>query len=142
MATKNISEVFEEFKKAKTKQEKVDCLRKNQSYALINVLQGSLAPYVEFTIKEPVEYKSSDAPVGLGYSSIHQEIGRAYLFEANNPRVSPTLTFQRKKEILIQILESLEAKEAEIFMNMILKKQKIKGLNWEIAVEAFPQLAR
>ena len=139
---KNVYEVFEEFKKAKTKQEKIEVLRKNQSYALISVLQGSFAPYIKFIFDQPVEYKASDAPIGLGYSSIHHELGRVYLFEADNPKVSPNLTFQRKKEILIQILESLEAKEAEIFMNMLLKRQAVKGLNWEIVLEAFPQLAR
>ena len=139
---KNLHEVFTEFEQATTKEEKITVLQKNKSYALINVLQGSFAPYIEFIYKKPVKYKSSDSPIGLGYTSIHQELGRAYLFEKNNPKVDPNLTERRKTEILVQILEALEAKEAEIYMNMLLKKQKVKGLNWKIAVEAFPQLSR
>ena len=40
MALKNIYEVFDEFKNVKTKQERIDVLRKNNSWALKSVLQG------------------------------------------------------------------------------------------------------
>jgi hypothetical protein len=76
----------------------------------------------------------------MSYSSIAQELSRAYLFERDNPRVAPTLSLKRKTEILIQILEVLEAKEAEVFMNMLLKKQNVKGLDYAIVKEAFSDL--
>jgi hypothetical protein len=137
---KNIYEIFEEFEKAPTKQDKINILRRNSNYALKSVLKGSFDPNVTFSIDKVPYYKPSDAPPGLGYTSIHQELGRVYLFEANNPRVAPTLTDKRKEQLLIQILEALEKKEAEVFMNMILKKQKVKGLNADIVKEAFPDL--
>ncbi len=140
MSLKNIYEVFAEFEKAKTKEEKVYILRKNVTYALREVLRGSFNPNIRFFINEAPQYKPSDAPIGLGYSSIHQELGRAYLFELNNPKVPPTLTENRKKQILIQILETLEAKESEIFVNMLLKKQEVKGLTPAIVKEAFPDI--
>ena len=62
------------------------------------------------------------------------------MFEKNNPRVDPNLSYERKEQILIQILEALEAQEAEVFMNMLLKKQKVKGLTQAIVKEAFPGL--
>jgi hypothetical protein len=76
----------------------------------------------------------------MGYNTIHQELGRVYLFSTNSPRVPENLTQKRKEEILIQILEALEAKEAEIFMNMLLKKQNVNGLTAAIVKEAFPGL--
>ena len=54
--------------------------------------------------------------------------------------MSPNLTPQRKEQILIQILEALEKREAEIYMNMLLKKQVVKGLDSKIVKEAFPDL--
>jgi hypothetical protein len=42
--------------------------------------------------------------------------------------------------LLIQILEALEASEADVFMNMILKDLKVKGLTYKIVQEAFPDL--
>jgi hypothetical protein len=76
----------------------------------------------------------------MSYSSIHQELGRVYLFEKNNPRTSPDLNVKRREQILIQILEVLEKREAEVFMNMLMKKQKVKGLDASIVHEAFPDL--
>lgn len=137
---KNVYEIFEELEQRKKKEDKLAVLRFNANYALKNVLKGTFDPNIKFVFNKPVEYKASDAPAGLGYTSIHQELGRAYLFEANNPKVDPNLSHDRKKQILIQILESLEAKEAAIFMNMLLKKQSVKGLTYDLVKEAFPDL--
>lgn len=137
---KNIYEIFDDFVKASSRQEKIDVLRKNDNYALRNVLRGTFDPNVQFTIEQVPYYKPSDSPPGMGYSSIHQELGRVYLFEKNNPKVSPNLSEDRKQQLLVQILEALEAKEAEIFINMIRKKQKVSGLTEKIVKEAFPNL--
>lgn len=140
ISNKMIYEIFDEFEKASKKEDKVNILRSNANYALKEVLRGTFNPNIHFTIDKIPYYNPSDAPNGLGYTSIHQELGRAYLFEANNPRVDPNLTQERKEKILIQILEALEKREAEVFMNMLLKKQKVKGLDAKIVKEAFPDL--
>lgn len=137
---KNVYEIFDEFEKAKTKKDKIEILRKNNTYALINVLQGTFNPNIQFVFEQIPNYKASDAPAGLGYSSIHQELGRVYLFEKNSLKVSPQLTHKRKQEIFIQALESLEAREANVYANMIMKKQNVKGLDIKIVKEAFPDL--
>lgn len=137
---KNIYEIFDEFEQRTKKSDKIAVLKFNQNYALKNILKGNFDPNVQFIFDKPVEYKPSDAPAGLGYSSIHQELGRAYLFERNNPRTDPNLSFERKKQILAQILESLEKREAEVYQAMILKKLKVKGLTYDVVKEAFPDL--
>lgn len=137
---KNIYEIFDEYERAKSIEDKIAILRFNSNYALKNVLKGTFDPDIKFVFNEIPPYKKSDAPAGLGYTSIHQELGRAYLFEKDNPRVDPNLTHQRKTEILIQILESLEAREAEIFANMLLKKQNVEGLTYMMVRETFPDL--
>lgn len=137
---KAIYEVFDEFEQAKTTKEKVDVLQRNSSYALKNVLQGTFSPNISFVFNKIPDYKASDAPAGLGYTSIHQELSRAYLFQENNPKVDPNLSMKRKEELLIQILEALEAREAEIYANMLLKKQRVKGLTASVAKQAFPEL--
>ena len=45
-----------------------------------------------------------------------------------------------QEQLLIQMLEALEPREAIIFINMILKNLKIKGLDAKIVKEAFPGL--
>jgi hypothetical protein len=137
---KNIYEVFEEYEKASTKEERVAVLRRNENFALKSVLKGTYDPNVKFTIDRVPLYKPSDAPIGLGYTNIHTELDRVYLFEVNNPRTSTNLSDKRKEQILIQMLEAMEKREAEVFMNMLLKKQKVKELNAEVVKEAFPNL--
>ena len=137
---KNIYEIFDEYEKASTKEERLQVLKRNGNYALRSVLKGTYDPNIQFNIEKVPLYKPSDAPPGLGYTSIHQELGRIYLFTTNDPRTSINLTLKRKEQLLIQILEALEKREAEVFMNMLLKKQKVKNLNASIVKEAFPDL--
>ena len=137
---KNIYEVFDDFAKLKTRAEKIDLLRSDRRRVLKDVLQGAFSPNIQFVFDKPVEYKPSDAPPGLGYTSIEQELKRIYLFIKDHPRVAPELTQQRKEHILIQILEALESREAEVYMNMILKDLKVKGLDEKLVREAFPGL--
>lgn len=140
MAVKNLYEVFDEFQKATKKEDKIAVLRNNKSYALDCVLRGAFHPNIEYVISEVPKYKPSDAPIGFGYSSIHQELDRVYLFETHNPKTSPNLTLDKKKSLLVQILESLEAREAEIYAGMLVKKLPVKGLTYKIVSEAFPGL--
>ena len=139
-SNKLIYEIFDEFEKASKKEEKINILRNNSTYALREILRGTFNPNIKFTVERVPYYKPSDAPAGMGYTSINQELGRAYLFEENNPRVDPNLSQDRKEKILTQILEALEKREAEVFMYMLLKKQKVKGLDAKIVKEAFPDL--
>lgn len=140
MATKLLCEIFDEFEKRDSREDKIAVLRFNQTFALRNLLRGTYDPNVKFVFEKVPYYNPSNDPEGMGYTSIHQEISRAYIFEEGNPRVSPNLPFERKEKILIQILEALDKREAEIFMNMLLKKQKVKGLDAELVKEAFPDL--
>ncbi len=137
---KLISEIFTEFKQRESREDKIAVLRFNQDWALRNLLKGTFDPNVQFVFDKAPDYRPSDAPDGFGHTTIAQELGRAYLFERNNPKVSPNLSQDRKEQLLIQILEALDATEAEVFMNMILKDQKVDGLTYEIVKEAFPDL--
>lgn len=137
---KNIYEVFDEFEQATTDEERVEVLIRNNSLALRQILRGTFDQTVEFAIERVPYYTPSDAPAGLGYTTIHAELARAYLFQKEHPKLSPDLTDERREKILMQILEALEAREAEIYMNMLLKKQKVKGLDAKIVSMAFPYL--
>ena len=140
MTTKNIYEVFDEVAAAATEDDKRLALIKNDTPALRLVLRAAFHPNIKFVFTEPVPYKRSDVPVGLGESTLHKEIWRIYLFEDGNPRVSPNLTLERKFQLLTQILESLETREAEVYMNMILKDLKVDGLTRELVMSVYPGL--
>lgn len=137
---KNVYEILDEVANAPDDQARKAILFYNNNYALRCVLRAAFHPKIQFTIEKVPYYKPSLAPVGLSDTNLHKEINRIYLFEANNPRVSPNLTQERKEKILIQILESLEAKEAVVFINTLLKDLKVSGLTRELVESVFPDL--
>lgn len=138
--TKNIYEVFDELEAAPHKDAAKAILFYNMTPGLRGVLRANFHPGIKFVFDEIPRYRENDAPIGLGDTSIHKEINRVYIFEQNNPRVDPNLTLERKKLILIQILEALEAKEAKIFADMLMKRIKVKHLDKELIEEVFPDM--
>lgn len=139
-SARNLYEVFQKFEAAKTTEEKKQVLRENNSYALRGILRANFHPNIKFLFEKLPDYKPSDAPLGLGYTNIETEIDRIYLFEQGNPKAPAELTQARRSQLLAQILESLEAKEAEVYGNTILKKLKVKGLTKNLVTEVYPQL--
>ena len=77
---------------------------------------------------------------GMAYNNMTQVMDKMYLFMKNNPRTPAGLTEKRKNELLVQILESLEPKEADVFMGVLLKDQKVPYLTEALINEAFPGL--
>lgn len=140
MANKNIYEVFEEFKKASNKTERIEVLRKNDSYALRNVLMGAFNKNIKFTVKEIPKFNRDPIPPGMSYSHMTNALDRVYLFTEGNTRVPAGLAENRKMEILIQILESLEEKEADVFSAMLMKNLKVPYLTETLVNEAFQGL--
>ena len=140
MAIKNVYEVLDDFKNATTKQDRLDVLRRNESYALKNVLLGAFNPEIKFTIKKVPEYKKIDIPPGLSYSHMTDALSKVYLWVEGNSKRPEGLTEKRATELLLQLLESLEPKEAEVFSAMIRKDLKIPHLTQKLVNEAFPGL--
>lgn len=138
--TKNIHEVFDELEAAPHKDAAKAILLYNMTPSLRSVLRANFHPGIKFVIDEIPPYRVNDAPIGLGDTSIHKEVNRIYIFEQNNPRVDPNLTLERKKQILTQILEALEAKEAKIYGDMLLKRIKVKHLSKKLIEEVFPDM--
>jgi hypothetical protein len=141
MSKKNIYEVFDDFKSTKNKKDRIKVLQDNDTWALRQVLIGTLHPGAKFVIKEAPLFKRDDSlPPGMGYNNMTQVLDKIYLFMENNPRTPAGLTDKRKNELLIQILESLEPREADVYMGIILKDQKIPYLTEALINEAFPGL--
>ena len=137
---KNLYEVFDDFEAAKTKQEKVEVLRKNHTKALEDVLLMAFHPNAKWLVKEmPANYKVPDTLPGVSYSNIGSELRRFYLFQKGNPKAE-SLSQKRRDEILIQLLESLEPREAEVVIGIFQKDLGVKGLTYKFVKEALPHL--
>ena len=140
MANKNIYEIFDDFKKVKNKTDRIEVLHKNDCKALRDVLIGAFHPSIQFTVDKVPDFKRVAMPPGMSYDHMSGAMSRIYLFMANNPRVPEGLTEKRKMEILIQILESLEEQEADVFISVLKKDLKVPYLTAALVNEAFSDL--
>jgi hypothetical protein len=76
----------------------------------------------------------------MSYNHMTDALSKIYLFMENNPRTPPALTDKRREELLLQLLESLEPQEADIYIAMMLKDLKVPYLTPKIVNEAFKGL--
>ena len=137
--TLRVGEIIGEFEKAKTRQTKKEVLEKHKNVeALRYLLCGTFDPKVQWTITEEPDYaKDVETPEGEEPNNLYIEMPKCYIFVKGHPK-SARLKPKRTKELLIQILESLGAAEAELYMQMLKKKSKVKGLTSKLVLEVFP----
>ena len=139
--TITIGEMIGEFEKAKTRQAKKAVLEKHKDTVVLqHLLRGTFDPKVQWTITEEPDYaKDVETPEGAEPNTLYMEIPNCSIFVKGHP-ASVKLKPQRMKELLIQILESLGASEAALYMQMLKKKSKVKGLTSKLVLEVFPNM--
>jgi hypothetical protein len=137
---KNIYEVFDEFEEAKNKKERMEVIQKNLSKTLVEVLELTYHPDILWKIKDmPDNYKVPDTLPGISLNQLSTEIRKLYMFRLGNPTAEKLLP-RKMNELLIQLLESIEPREAEVVIGIFRKDQNVKGLDYKFIKEAFPKL--
>ena len=139
--TQMIGEILDKVHKAKSRQAKKEVLEKYKNIEVLqHLLRGTFDPKVQWTINEEPDYlKDVEAPEGAEPNTLYQEIPNCSIFvkgHASAAKLKP----KRTKELLIQILESLGASEASLYMQMLKKKSKVKGLTSKLVLEVFPNM--
>ena len=132
-----ISEILEQVSKVKTKQEKINILRKHDHQSLRMVIKSSFDPKIEWLLPEgDVPYTRNDAPPGTEHSSLSYESRKLYYFiRGGNSKIN-----QNKRETMfVQLLEGLHESEAALLVAAKDKKlhQMYKGLSVPVVKEAF-----
>jgi hypothetical protein len=138
---KNIYEIFDEFEEAKGKEAKKNVIGNNLSNTLVNVLLFTFHPDYQWKIKEmPDNYLiSQDTKPGISRCQLSTELRKLYLFRQGDP-TAESLTKRKQNELLIQLLESLEPREAEVVIGIFKKDQGVKGLDYEFVKQNFNNL--
>ena len=137
---KNMYEIFDEFESVLSKKDKIKIIEKNLSKPLYEVLLFTFHPEYQWKVKEfPEEYKIPDTKPGISFCQIGTELRRMYLFREGDP-TAENLSERKRKELLIQFLESLEPREAEVVMGIFKKDQGVKGLTYNFVKECFPDM--
>lgn len=134
-------EVFDEFEMSKNKKERMDVIGRNLSQLLVDVLKLTFHPAFEWKVKNlPEDYKvPTDVLPGITHDTLNRQIRKLYMFRVGDP-TAEKLTEQRRKELLVQLLESLEPREAEIILGIFQKDLGVKGLDYKFVKEAFPNM--
>lgn len=134
-------DIFTKVEKAKTRQEKIDILRSHSSPALKAVLGYTYDPNVEWLLPEGKppfkalpEHSEGDIPLA-------NEVRKFYLFVKGDTETQRNLTQSKRETIFIQILETLDPSEVDIFIGMKDRKLPYKGVTRKLVAEAFPNLA-
>ena len=132
-----LSEILTKVNNAKDKTKKIQVLRDNDSVPLRQVLKGAFDPNIEWDLPEGTPpYKENDAPAGTEHTTLHQEARRLWHFvKGADEKLSKT----RKEVMFIQMLEGLQADEAELLVNVKEKSlnKVYKGLTDAVVKEAF-----
>ena len=131
------SEILDKVHKAKTKEAKVEILKKFDNQSLRMVIKSSFDPKIVWELPEgDVPFKPNDAPAGTEHTRLASEAKKLYHYIKGGDNDTP----QYKKELMfIQLLEGLHETEAKLVINAKDKKlhQIYKGLSKEVVKEAF-----
>lgn len=137
---KYVFEVIEAAKAAKTKKEKLEVLKKNDSWALRDVLRGTLDPRIQWNIptgEAPYEpCQEHNAP-----SNLLKRNTQFKYFVKGHPETNNMVQYKRES-IFIGLLESIHPKDAELVVSMINKKPFGGGITPKLVNEAFPNLVK
>jgi hypothetical protein len=138
--TEMIPEIFNKIEAVNTKKEKKEILEQYKNVpTLQHILRGAYDPKVQWSITEQPDFTPNDAPVGLNENNLYIEIPRCSLFVKGHPAAKGVKP-ERLKQILIQILESMHPSESFVYMEMLKKKLKVKGLTSKLVLEVWPNL--
>lgn len=136
-----VSEVFDQIEAAQTVEEREKIMvREKTNQDFIGTLINVFDPDIEFLIKEIPPYKPLKGSVDYGAMNYNEALRKSYLFIKGDNRASPNLTLEKRKVLLIQMLEALSEQEAAVYANMILKKTGSKKLNEKLVRKVFPYL--
>ena len=131
------SEIFDEFREAKTRPERIAVLRKYDHPRFREFLRLAFNPNVIFDVPIP-KYNPAIEPAGLNFAYLSSEMPKIYRFIKDHPQRSPNLTEKKLTSLFIVLLESLHKDEAELLIGLFKKDLGVKYLTKQIVMEAFP----
>ena len=133
---KLIHEVIVEAGKKRSKAEKVECLKQNESWALKDILRGTYDDAVQWLVPEGTPPYTPNKEESTPSNLIRQNTQFRYLVDSPDSR---KVLKAKRENIYIRLLESIHPLDAEIVINMVSKKS-IKGISKLVVQEAYPGL--
>ena len=135
---KEVFEVFEEYKKADSRESRLGVLKKYEdNWAFKDILRGSFDESLEFILpsgRPPfTPNKAESVPSTL--LKQHKQFGN--FIKGGNGDQTPA--FKRENQF-VQLLESVHPEDAEYVLKMVAKKPPCRYITKKLVQEAFPTL--
>lgn len=131
------SEIFEEFEKATTKEQRIAVLRKYDHPRFRQFLVCAFDDSIKFDVQIP-KYRPAVEPAGLNYTYLTSEVMKLYRFVVGHPSRPAGLSPQKQQQLLLVVLESLHKDEAALLVKVLQKNIDIKNLTVDLIKEAYP----
>jgi hypothetical protein len=132
----SIAEILNKATQLKTKEEKIEWLRKNDNIPLRTIIKNMYDKSVEFLIPNtPPPWKKNKYIDVQGM--LYKEARRLRIFIKGGGY--DDLKQTKREQLFISLLEDIDNDDAELLCKMIAQKP-LKGLPRSIVVEAFPDL--
>jgi len=132
-----VHEVIEAVKSAKSKKDKIEILKKNETWALKDILKGTLDPKIQWDLPGgQAPYTPNDghnAP-----SNLLKKHKQFKYFVKGGP--AKDMLRLKRETLFIGLLESIHPKDAELVVSMINKEKIGGGITTKLVNEAFPNL--
>ena len=135
---KLVYEILEEVSKKKSKKDKVAILKENESWALKDVIRGSMDPTVKWNLPGGAPPYTACEPHNAPANLQRENTKFAYLVKGGKGDQLPAF---KRENIFIGMLEGVDPSDAQLLVAMI-NKETPKGLTKPIVEEAFPGLLK
>lgn len=131
----NISTILEKINNLK-KSERVEALRQNDSQTMRTVLSFCFDPNIKWLLPKgevPYNKNVNEDQRNMFYSQARTLY--LYIEGGNN-----NLRQMRREQLFIQLLESIDPKDAELIVSIKDKIMPYEGITYNIVKKAFPEL--
>jgi hypothetical protein len=135
---KYVFEVLSDVAKAKTKADKIKVLKQNETWALKDIIRGSMDTTVKWDLPEGAPPYTASEPHNHPANLLRENTKFAYFAVGGKGGQMPKF---KRERIFIGILEGIHPEDAKLVIDMVNKKTP-KGLTRPVVQEAFPGLLR
>lgn len=135
---KLVYEVLEEVSKKKSKKDKVSILKQNETWALKDVIRGSMDPTVQWNLPTGVPPYTACAEHNAPTNLQRENTKFSYFVKGGKGDSLPSF---KRERIFLGMLEGVDPNDAKLLVAMI-NKETPKGLTKPVVEEAFPGLLK
>jgi hypothetical protein len=135
----DVHEIFSKVVSTKSRKDKIKILQDNNIMPVRDVLQGTFDDRIQWNLPPgtpPYTPQSEGAPAPQTLLKLHLK----FKYFVKGLRESEDLLPVKRERMFLDILESIDSRDAEILVNMINKKPPMQGITKKLVQEAYPDL--